>query len=241
MRKRTQIIYPIVIDRRIRYFLMIDTETCNTINHNGKLDMSNVLVYDIGLAVVDKRGKVYLQKSFIVKDIFFGMQDLMQSAYYSNKIPQYLQDIAEGKREVASWYEIVMAIKEICEVFKIKTVVSHNARFDDNALKITQRYNTYSKFRFTLPYGVEYYDTLKMAKDTICKQKGYIKFCEQNGYMTKHKKPQPRATAEILYRYITGNNEFVESHTGLEDCLIEAKIMAHCYRQHKKMRKALYK
>lgn len=228
------------IDRRIRYFLMCDTETCNTISINGRLDMSNALAYDIGVAVCDKRGKVYLTKSYIVKEIFFGMQDLMKSAYYANKIPQYLKDIEEGKREVKSWYEIRKEIMEICEQFGIDTIVSHNARFDNNTLKVTQRYNTCSKYRFYLPFNFKYYDTLKMARDTICKQKKYIKFCEENGYMTKHKTPQPRATAEILYRYITNNNEFVESHTGLEDCLIEAKILAHCYKQHKKMRKALY-
>jgi hypothetical protein len=58
--------------------------------------------------------------------------------------------------------------------------------------------------------------------------------------MTKHKNPRVRLTAEILYRYITGNNDFIESHTGLEDVLIETKIMSHCFRQHKKMEKKLF-
>ena len=53
-------------------------------------------------------------------------------------------------------------------------------------------------------------------------------------------KPQARATAEILHRYLTGDNAFAESHTGLEDVLIEKDILAHCFRQHKKMRKDLY-
>ena len=79
-----------------------------------------------------------------------------------------------------------------------------------------------------------------MARQTIGKQKTYQKFCATNNYLTKHKKPQVRLTAEILYRYITGNNDFVESHTGLEDVLIETKIMAKCISQHKKMEKRLY-
>ena len=49
-----------------------------------------------------------------------------------------------------------------------------------------------------------------------------------------------RKTAEILYRFISGDTEFEESHTGLEDVLIEAEIMFYCYRQHKPMRKALF-
>jgi hypothetical protein len=47
-------------------------------------------------------------------------------------------------------------------------------------------------------------------------------------------------TAEVLYRFITKDNDFVESHTGLEDVMIEKEILAYCYRQHKKMKKELF-
>ena len=66
----------------------------------------------------------------------------------------------------------------------------------------------------------------------------YKKWCENHNYMTNGR---PRATAEILYRYMTGNNNFIESHTGLEDVLIEKEIFAWCIRQHKKMTKSPYK
>ena len=49
-----------------------------------------------------------------------------------------------------------------------------------------------------------------------------------------------RLTAEIIYRFISKDNDFVESHTGLEDVTIETEILAYCKRQHKKMRKKLY-
>ena len=62
--------------------------------------------------------------------------------------------------------------------------------------------------------------------------------CQENGYVLKN--GQPRKTAEILWRFISGNNDFEESHTGLEDVLIEAEIMFYCFRQHKPMRKALF-
>ena len=69
------------------------------------------------------------------------------------------------------------------------------------------------------------WDTMKMANDTICKQKSYIEFCKENGYMTNHAVPQVRKTAEILWRYITGNQAFEEEHTGLADVTIEAQIL----------------
>lgn len=218
---------------------MLDTETANTITtDNGKLDMSNVLFYDLGGQVIDKKGKVYHRFSFVNSDIFYGMKELMKSAYYANKIPRYIEDIQKGARLVRNTYQIKDYIYRLCRAFNIKIVCAHNARFDNNALNITQRYITKSKYRYFLPYGITWYDTLKMAKDTICKQKGYITFCRENGYITKN--GQVKATAEVIYKYISGNNNFIESHTGLEDVEIETRILAHCFRQHKKMRKKLF-
>jgi hypothetical protein len=66
----------------------------------------------------------------------------------------------------------------------------------------------------------------------------YQRFCAENGYTTKTGKP--RFTAEICYRFITKDNTFVESHTGLEDVEIETEILRYCHRQHKAMKKKLW-
>ena len=131
-------------------------------------------------------------------------------------------------------------LKELCDKYQVKAIMAHNARYDYFGLNTTMRYITKSQQRYFFPYGVEIWDTQKMAHDTICKQKKYIKFCEENGYMTKHKNPRPQEKAEIIYRYISGNNEFVERHTGLSDVMIEKEIFVRCLRQHKKMRKCLF-
>ena len=226
------------IDRRRTYLIMGDTETCNTRMENGKLDMRDVLVYDFGFAVCDKHGRVYERYSFIIKEIFFGMKDLMKTSYYAEKLPQYYEEIRNGQRKVVSLYEARKVLSDVMKKYNTNIFVAHNARFDDNALKVTERYITKSKYRYFLPFGTEVWDTMKMANDTICKQKAYKKFCEENGYLTKN--GQVRKTAEILYRYITRNNDFIESHTGLEDVMIEKEILAYCFRQHKAMRKKLY-
>ena len=229
------------IDHRRHYIMMMDCETANTLTRaDGSLDMTSVFIYDIGWQVTDKRGVVYEQKSYIVKEIFYGEQDLMKSAYYAKKIPQYLQEIAEGKRLVATYYEIRKDFWETMEKYSTKTVCAHNARFDYNATNITQRWLTKSKYRFFFPYGTEVWDTMKMARDVIAHTPTYIAFCQEHGYMTKHKTPRPRLTAEILYRYISGDHEFIESHTGLEDVDIERQIMAYCFRKHKPMAKGVW-
>lgn len=227
------------IDKRKHYVLVLDTETANTIQEGDKLDMSNVLVYDCGWAVADTKGHIYETASFVNRDIFCYERDLMRTAYYNWKIPRYLEELENGSRVMADTYEIRKAMLNTIERYGIKEVVAHNARFDYNALNITQRYNTKSKYRYWFPFDkVEVWDTMKMAQDVICNMLTYRKFCEENGYKTKS--GQLRKTAEVLWRFISGDNEFEESHTGLEDVLIETQIMWYCFRQHKKMRKKLF-
>lgn len=228
------------MDRRIKYYVGLDTETCNGIMVNDKLDLSQSLVYDIGWAVVDKKGRIYKTRSFVIYETFCEMKDVMSSAYYAEKIPKYWEEIKSGKRQLVSFWTMWKAFKEDLKEYGIKNVFAHNARFDLNGLNNTIRYISCSKFRFFFPREIEIWDTLKMSREVIGKQKTYIRFCHENGYMTKHKTPQCRLTAEILYRYISGIENFDESHTGLEDVLIETAIFAHCFKQHKKMEKRLF-
>ena len=229
------------IDKRKTYIVVLDTETCPLDKNFDGVSPFNMWVYDIGWAVVDKKGNVYETKSYINRDIFMEEKDLMNSAYYSNKIPKYWEDIKSGKRIVATWFTIRKDLVETMKRYNTKIVCAHNARFDDGSTKNTQRWLTKSKYRNFLPYGTIIWDTMKMALDVIAKTPTYIKFCEENGFMTKHKTPRPQVKAEVLYKYMTNNLDFVESHTGLEDVLIEKEILAYCFRKHKSMRKELYK
>ena len=219
------------IDKRRSYFLTIDTETAN--------NMDNPFVFDIGGAIHDKQGNVMETFSFIVKEVFYGMPDLMAECFYQSKLPMYRVQIEQGFRQVKSWYEIRTHIHKLCDKYSVKAIIAHNMRFDYRSTNTTQRYLTYSKYRYFFPKDIPLWDTLSMARDTIVKQKTYIRFCENNGYCMKNGKP--RATAEILYRYITNDVNFTESHTGLEDVLIEKEIFVKCIRQHKKMKRSPWK
>ena len=220
----------IKIDKRKNYYLTIDTETANGLDDS--------LVYDIGGAIHDKKGNVLESFSFIIYDVFVGMKDLMQSAYYANKIPMYEDDLRAGTRKMVQYLTAKKHIAELCKKYNVRAIIAHNARFDYRATNTTQRYLTCSKYRYFLPYGLPIYDTLKMVKSTVAKQKSYSRWCEENGFMVSANRP--RMTAEILYKYMTGNVEYKESHTGLEDVLIEKEIFVWCMRQHKKMEKKLW-
>jgi DNA polymerase III epsilon subunit-like protein len=201
-------------------FIVIDTETTN--------DMDFPLCYDIGFAVIDKKGRVYEKYSFVVAEIFFD-KELMEVAYFKDKIQQYFDDIKNGKRQVRQIMTIRNILYNICIKYNISIIMAHNARFDYRSLTTTLRYITKSKYRYFFPYSTNIYCTLMMSRKFLSKNFRYNQYCKDNNYLTKTN--QPKLTAEIIYRYITNNSDFIEQHTGLEDVLIEKEIFTYLYKR----------
>lgn len=227
-----------MIDKRISYKMVLDCETAPCDRTVEEVTPMNMLAYDIGWVITDKRGNIYAERSFINADIFLDEQELMRSAYYANKVPEYWEDIKSGKRIITSFYNIHKALMEDIQTYNIKQVFAHNMRFDYGSLNNTQRWLTKSKYRYFFPKSVDICDTLKLARQLIAPMPTYRRFCEENGYLTRNN--QVRLTAEILYRFISGEENFEEEHKGLDDCLIEKEILAYCYRKHKKMNPLLW-
>ena len=78
-----------------------------------------------------------------------------------------------------------------------------------------------------------------MALQTICHQKGYARFCRENGFKSRSGK-SCATSAESVYAFITNNPEYKEEHTALSDALIEMEIFVKCYSLHKKFTKNVH-
>lgn len=201
----------------MKKFIVLDTETTNSLD--------DPLCYDIGFAVVDEEGSVFETHSYVVAETFLD-EELMASAFFIDKVSQYWEEIKQGSRQLKKLNTIRKILKATMEKYNTNIVVAHNARFDYKSLNTTQRFLTSSKYRYFLPYGTEIWDTLKMSRQVLKENVDYDNFCYENNYLTK--RGCKRYTAEILYRFLTDNNEFIEEHTGLEDVLIEKEILAFC-------------
>lgn len=201
--------------------IVLDTETTNS--------LEDPIAYDIGWAVIDlDTHEVLKTESYAVAEIFLD-KELMSCAYYAEKIPSYWEEIKSGSRKLARLFTIKKTLLADCKAYSIKDIFAHNARFDYCSCNLTQRYLTSSKYRYFLPYGVKVSDTLKMSREAFGKSEEYSTFCQENGYLTKN--GQNRLTAEILYRFLSGQNEFEEVHKGLDDVMIEKEILFACLDQ----------
>ncbi len=213
--------------RKKEHYLIVDVETCNT--------LEEPLPYDIGYCICDRNGEIKLKRSFVVADVFCDMQDVMQSAYYKEKIPQYWEDLKNRKRELRSYYNIRQIVLEDMKNYGVKTVGAYNMSFDRKALNNLVRYCSKSYFRYFFPFGTKYICIWHMACQVLMARKTYIDFAEKNGLLNA--RGNIHTTAESCYKYVKKNLDFVESHTGLEDVEIETEILAECFRKHKKMNK----
>ena len=112
------------------FFCIIDTETTN--------DIDCPFVYDVGFSIIDESGKAYASYSFVNADIFCD-KELMSTAFFADKVPQYWHDITCGYRTLTTFRNIEKIFRRVCREWNVKAVVAHNARFDYKALNNTKR------------------------------------------------------------------------------------------------------
>ena len=80
------------MSRRKEMFLVIDTETCNTVEQP--------LPYDIGFAICDRMGNIAEERSYVVAETFLDMKDTMKSAYFAEKIPRVHSRVSHALKEM---------------------------------------------------------------------------------------------------------------------------------------------
>ena len=219
------------IDRRKKYIIVLDVETTN--NQIGVKGAPNDgLVYDLGFTVADKQGNVYAKRSFAIKEIF-DWKELMDTAYYKNKLPKYYEKIRKGEMKKVSIWEARKSIKSAMEYFNITEVYAFNANFDYTTLNNTVRYLSGSACRWFFKYGTKICDIWHIACQTLGLQKTFQweNVRNANGNLITN--------AERMYAYLSQNFDFEEEHTGLADALIETQILARCFKTHKSIDKSI--
>jgi hypothetical protein len=206
--------------------LVVDVETCGALGDSK--------VYDFGFAVVEpKTGNIIESHSLVIPEVFYGLQEEMQSAYYSGKLPQYVAGIESGVWTLSPFWKTWNLVRDTMRKYGITKVFAYNCKFDKDALNNTMRVISANRFRNFFPKGTQFCDIWHMACQTIMSQRNFVKFCNKNGFVSDA--GNLRTSAEICYAYITKNATFEEAHTGMEDVVIEAAILRHIYRQKKRV------
>lgn len=227
-----------------RKFMVLDTEACGIVPRGDNPVPEEMRVYDVGFIIADSDGIVYQRESMadvtrmLQRDTYRGYNErLVQSAYYADKLPQYWAGLRLGAWEPCSFFDIHERVKDAIKNWGIKDIWAYNAKFDRSALNATIADESNGYCRFFMPYKTQWRDIWGAASECITNTPKYVKWCAKNDYMSA--KGNPQTSAEVVYRYLTGNHEFIEDHTALSDCEIELAILLKCMKARKKKPKSL--
>lgn len=256
-------------DRRRKYYLILDCETATlpyAENFSGKarqdIAISKPLIYDLGWQVIDRTGKVYSHKSYLISEIF-SVPSVFNTAYYASKRPIYLERLERKEIILTDWNTAVNAL--IWDMRQVQGVGAYNSMFDfKKAIPFTESYikalyspnfykweknqekscdnivkgivNTGNNFeQDVFRFRNENYplfDIWGLSCQHILNNDDYRKMCHDNNWITSSGRYY-KTSAETCYRYYKGNTDFIESHTAIEDAEIESEIFSEILKRTK--------
>lgn len=249
-------------DRRRKYYLVLDCETATlpyAQNFSGKarqdIAIAKPLIYDLGWQVIDRQGRVYDRKSFLITEIF-SVPAVFNTAYYASKRPQYLEKLKKGEIILTDW---ATASAELIKVMDNCTAVgAYNSMFDfKKAIPFTELYinqlyspTFYDWERFQSQCcdeiargakpsnkafdgenfsfrGKSYplFDIWGLSCEHLLNCDEYKQMCIENNWVTASGQ-YFKTSAETAFRFYSGELDFDESHTALEDAIIESQLLS---------------
>lgn len=203
-------------------FLVLDTETGG--------DFTSPIVYDFGYTIVNKKGDILSRFTAVVQETITDA-DLMMNAFYAKKIFfHYIPKIAEGELVLKSWEEIRDHMMADVDAFNVKTICAYNAKFDCRAIKATnERYNIAQWF--SKPTKI--LCLWEASCELLLNNRNYKNLAREMGWVSP--KGNIKTSAEMAYRFVSGQHDFIESHTAIEDADIEAEILVKILAKKKKL------
>lgn len=221
----------------MRNYIVLDTEGVDTVKHTDQqVHPETSLFYDFGFVVIDgNTGETLATYSFINSDVFFN-NELMTSAYYANKRRIYFNGM-NSEWEIADTLTIFNTFQDACKKYDVRKVWAYNAKYDKEITEHTLQVISNRFCNSLLPDGVKWCDIWDYAGSTLCNTQKFVKWCIDHNYTSAKGNPQTRA--EVVYRYLIDDHQFIEAHTALNDAIIENVILQTAKRRKQKARHSM--
>lgn len=225
-------------------------------NLKKQVAIAKPLIYDLGWTIVDKKGNVYARENYLITEIFSVPEIFNTAYYahkrplYIDKLNKG-EIVLTDWRTAASRLEFALSIGEAVgaynAMFDFKKAIPFtelyiNQLYSPNFHKWLDFQNECCErivnntvigkgkeiesdvFRFR---GQAYplFDLWGLSCNYLLNNDEYKAACLRNGWQTESGK-YFKTSAETTYRFITGNHDFDEAHTAIDDADIESEIFA---------------
>lgn len=179
--------------------------------------------YHIGGFVHDRAGRIYGAFNLVVADMF---EKIRYDDYAKKNFSLYEQMVQSGAATmVSSEDSAISTINSLLDFYGVNTMMAFNSGFDFNKTKAGK-----------LCEGRDFIDLYLMAIQTIGQYKKYANFCRENNLCSRNGK-NISGTVESFTAFLTGNPDYCEEHTALEDARVEMNIFKACIATHRKFNK----
>lgn len=214
-----------------RNFIVLDTEGVSDGAPISKRNIgANALFYDCGWIVANREGERLASFSFVNTDVFM-QSELMQTAYYANKLPQYFAGLGDDW-SCANTLQIWQTFAECVKQYNVRDIWAYNVGYDRASLNYTIAKQSNGFRKYFSPYGCKYRDIWDYAGNTICNTRKFVEWTIERGFTSA--KGNPSTSADTVAKYVYGDLEFAEHHTALSDCECELDILLACFKRKQK-------
>jgi hypothetical protein len=202
-------------------FLVLDSETTGL----GK----NAIVFDLAYTIATRKN-VLVERSFLVREILTNPATMLRAIgddnwreFAGGKIfSHYIPALNSGMLVLHNWSDILETMRDDILTYGVDVFSAYNLKFDLGALNKTHNKLTEKNLNFD---RLDLLCLWEFACVTVCDTAGYHNAARQFGDTWITPANNVRTNAEKVYAFLTGNFDFIESHTALEDAQIETEIL----------------
>ena len=231
-------------------------------NARQTIAIAKPLIYDLGWQIIDRNGNVYAKRNYLISEIF-SVPSIFNTAYYASKRPIYLDKLDKGEITLADWrtatamlendLQYVESVGAYNSMFDFKKAIPftelyinklyspdfhkweemQNRIIDHIVHERPQSQKEFDGDNFNFRnHNYPLFDIWGLSCEHIINNEEYKNLCIDNGWTTASGK-YFKTSAETTYRFFKGDNDFIESHTALDDAEIESELFAEIIKKTK--------
>ena len=221
------------------------------------------LIYDLGWQVIDRNGNIYKRKSFVISEIFSVPQVFNTAYYahkrpiYLERLKKGETILTDWNTAIAELLEDMQYVESVGaynSMFDFKKAIPFTELYiqklyspdfykweqmqNELCKKIaygSNRQNTEDFERTIFRFRDNVYDLFDvwgLSCEHIMNNNEYKQMCIDNGWQTASKK-YFKTSAETCFRYFSKELEFEESHTAIDDTIIESELFVEILKRTK--------
>lgn len=229
-----------------------------------QISIAKPLIYDLGWTVVDAQGRIYAKKNFLIAEIFSNPVIFNTAYYkdkrplyiekiamgeisvvmWEQAIEELISDMVQC--EAVGAYNAMFDFKKalpFTDLYLSKVYSPDFQNWLEYQKKVMQEIVSGERYESDKDFEPEVFrfrgqvfplfDVWGLSCQHILNTDEYRETAARNKWVTASGKYY-KTSAEMAYRFFTGQEDFDEAHTALNDAEIESELFAECMRRAKR-------